>query len=122
MSNTLHAHCMLLWDRFTVKLLRIVMDHLHGRGAALCQQLLPSTTTNQLVHCRLVTPPADAAVHTMLKGPWSSAGFAGPESIVVPAAGLAPGQYTVQLTATRPFTTFTLQVGYRSLMSCSSAH
>jgi hypothetical protein len=59
----------------------------------------------------LVTPPADdAAVHTMLRGPWRSAGFAGPESIVVPAAALAPGRYTVQLTATQPFTTFTLQV------------
>ena len=70
-----------------------------------------------MLHCRLVTPPADSAVHTMLMGPWSSAGFAGPESIVVPATALAPGHYTVQLTATQPFTTFTLQVGCR-LCSC----
>jgi hypothetical protein len=53
----------------------------------------------------------------MLMGPWRSEGFAGPESIVVPAAALAPGQYTVQLTATQPFTTFTLQVGCR-MCSC----
>lgn len=51
-------------------------------------------------------------MHTLLAGPWRSAGFAGPESIVVPAAALAPGQYTVQLTATQPSTTFTLQVGW----------
>lgn len=73
----------------------------------------------RMIHCRLVTPPdADAAVHTMLRGPWRSAGFAGPESVVVPAAALAPGRYTVQLTATQPFTTFTLQVGY-SMCSCT---
>jgi hypothetical protein len=70
-----------------------------------------------MIHCRLVTPPADAAVHTLLMGPWRSEGFAGPESIVVPAAALAPGHYTVQLTATQPFTTFTLQVG-RRMRSC----
>ena len=75
-------------------------------SASTCRVLSPPTTT----HCRLVTPPADAAVHTMLMGPWSSAGFAGPESVVVPAAALAPGRYTVQLTATQPSTTFTLQV------------
>ena len=71
-----------------------------------------------MVRCRLVTPPADAAVHTMLMGPWRSEGFAGPESVVVPAAALAPGRYTVQLTATQPSTTFTLQVCCR-VHSCA---
>ncbi len=57
----------------------------------------------------MVTPPADANVNPLLKGPWTSAHPAGIESVVVPAAGLAAGEYTVTLTASQPNTTFSLQ-------------
>ena len=71
---------------------------------------LPATTPPRTICCRVVTPPAGAGVPALLAGPWRSANFAGPETIVVPAIAVTPGNYTVHLTATQPNTTFTLQV------------
>lgn len=59
---------------------------------------------------RMVTPPTDAAVDPLLKGPWSSAHSTGAESVVVPAIAVVAGSYVVKVTATQANTTFTLQV------------
>lgn len=61
---------------------------------------------------RTVKGPQDARLEPLLQGPWISSRIVGTQSVVVPAAALAAGNYTISFVASLPETTVSLKVEF----------